>query len=949
MQELGEYNTNPLQELKGTIRMNRNMFFLSALALLAVPQGRTAQAQTPPPYLHAPSVTSYATHNPDGLTILPTGRYIQPVGRHLPLARWPHGMVLSPDGRTAFVASEGVGQFITDWNSPQPTVTTFSPEQAKRRSNAGGAVFSPDGRTLYWSSGESGEIHIVNVGDHTVTGSIALNAEVGGRKFEDSFAMDIQSSPDGSILYVADVTNFRVITVDTAQARVVGSVDVGRYRYALAVAGKRVYVANIGVFAYSAIPKPTLPAVSGETIDPRGLTFPPFAFPSKEARDGVEREGRKVPGLGDPNVPEAFSVWGVDVADPAAPKVVDRIKTGLLIGAPADNGKTVGGSAPNFVAVHGNDLYVSNGNNDTIERIDLTTGKIVHRTRIQPSPLVAKLRGVGPSGMTVSVDGSRVYIAESGINAIGVLDTRTGRMIGHIPTAWYPYRVALTPDGRQLLCICFRGFGNGPNAGKNIPKSRFLGLRGVFSALSTPTDAELGPMTRNVLTYNGIADRSADRAKMTNTVVAAIPGKPSEQIKYVVFVTKENHTYDAIFDHVPGANDDPSLLRWGCHQTIAAPGQPTLTDAAVMTNHNALAKQFTISDNFYMEPEASGVGHRWLVGVQPDNFCQMLYTLGWSFKLNSTAPGRRAAFGSNGSITPEDYPEAGSMWEHLAHFSVPFRNYGEGFEFADVHEDEDERRTGAREVINMPMSKVLYDRTCREYPLFNMSIPDQYRAYWFEQDFTRLFLTGNRSAARTTSRAPEPRGRKQTAKTTMPSFVNIAICSDHGTGPNAAKGYPYVASWMADNDLALGRIVDFLSHTPYWKNMAIFVTQDDAGGEPDHVDAQRSVLLCISPWAKRAYVSHRQTTIISMHRTLYEIMGLPPLNMFDALANDFSDCFTDKPDFRPYNAVSVDPRIFDPEKAKDPTDPEYKKARQTTSVLRDDPDEEDRVLHSGGK
>jgi hypothetical protein len=334
--------------------------------------------------------------------------------------------------------------------------------------------------------------------------------------------------------------------------------------------------------------------------------------------------------------------------------------------------------------------------------------------------------------------------------------------------------------------------------------------------------------------------------------------------------------------------------------------------------------------------------------VQPDNFCQMLYTLGWSFKLNSTAPGRRASFGSNGSIAPEDYPEAGSMWEHLAHYSVPFRNYGEGFEFAGVGENEDEHRTGAREVVNIPMSKVLYDRTSRDFPIFNMNIPDQYRAFWFEQDFTRLFLNQSQSTARTTASVSKSKTARQPAKVAMPHFINICICNDHGTGPKPEKGYPYVASWMADNDLALGRIVDFLSHTPYWKHMAIFVTQDDAGGEPDHIDAQRSVLLCISPWAKRGYVSHRQTTIVSMHRTLYEIMGLPPLNMFDALANDFSDCFTDQPDFRPYNVVKVDPRIFDPEKAKDPTDPEYKKASQTASILRDDPDEEDRVLQSGG-
>jgi hypothetical protein len=152
---------------------------------------------------------------------------------------------------------------------------------------------------------------------------------------------------------------------------------------------------------------------------------------------------------------------------------------------------------------------------------------------------------------------------------------------------------------------------------------------------------------------------------------------------------------------------------------------------------------------------------------------------------------------------------------------------------------------------------------------------------------------------------------------------------------------------MADNDLALGRIVDFLSHTPYWKNMAIFVTHDDSGGEPDHVDAQRSVLLVISPWAKHANVSHRLTTIVSMHRTLYEILGLPPLNMFDGLANDFSDCFTTTPDYRPYNHVGVDPRIFDPEKAKDPKDPDYKKASETASIQRDNAEEEEKVLRAG--
>jgi len=346
-----------------------------------------------------------------------------------------------------------------------------------------------------------------------------------------------------------------------------------------------------------------------------------------------------------------------------------------------------------------------------------------------------------------------------------------------------------------------------------------------------------------------------------------------------------------------------------------------------MTNHNALARQFTVSDNFYMEPEASGVGHRWLVGVQPNNLMQMTYTVGWDFKVNSKAPGRRYSMGSNGSLIPEDYPEAGSMWEHLARNGVSFRNYGEGFEFPGVDEGEDTHRTGAREVVNIPMPKVLYDNTCRDFPIFNMNIPDQYRAHWFMQDIERNYLSKGKP---------------------LPRFLNIAICNDHGTRPRPEKGYPYVASWMADNDLAMGRIVEFLSHTPYWTNMAIFITQDDSGGEPDHVDALRSVLLVVSPWAKRGYVSHRHTTIVSMHRTLYSIFGLPPLNMFDALANDFSDCFTTKPDYRPYKCVPVDPRIFDPEKAKDPTDPEYAKARTMPGVRMDDEAEMERVLTLGG-
>lgn len=879
------------------------------------------------PYLHAPAVDAYATHDPAGITILPNGRYLRPEGKHFPLGRFPNGLIMSRDGKELFVPSDGVGQILTEWQSGTPKIVELQPPKPagkkKGHLNAGGADFSPDGRLLYWSSGDRGTIFIFDTASAQLLAEIPLNVEVAGKTFEDSYAADLKVSEDGRYLYCADVTNFRLAIVAAGERRVVGSTSVGRYPYTLAVSGSRVFVANIGLFEYSAVPPPT----DGKS-DPRGLTQPPFGYPSKAAREGVTFEGRKIPGLGDDNGPQSFSVTGADVSNPQAPKVVSQWKTGLLIRAPSDNGTTVGGSAPNYVAVSGDSLFVSNGNNDLIERINLSNGELLAKQRIVPSPLVARLRGVGPSGMAVSPDGARLYVAESGINAIGVMDARTLQVMGHIPTPWYPYRVAISPDGRHLASISFKGFGNGPKGGKETPNDEFLGMRGVISILDTPSDGQLKEMSEHVLENNGMVDRQADRAAMSTPVIPGVPGRASSEIKYVVFITKENHTYDTIFDGVPGARSDPSLLRWGLHQTIQEDGQPTLEDAGVMVNHNALARAFAVSDNFYMEPEASGVGHRWLVGVQPNNLMQMTYSLGWAFKKDSTAPGRRYSMGSNGSMIPEDYPEAGSMWEHLARNRIRFRNYGEGFEFSGVMEDEDEHPTGAREVVNIPMPKALFENTDFGFPIFNMNIPDQYRAYWFMRDVEKQFLRG---------------GKK------FPSFINIAICNDHGADPKPAKGYPYLASWMADNDLALGRIVEFLSHTPYWKNMAIFVTQDDAGGEPDHVDAQRSVLLVISPWAKRGYVSHRHTTILSMHRTLYEIFGLPSLNMFDALASDFSDCFTTQPDFRPYNVVPVDRRIFDPEKAKDPKDPDYGQARKAPSIAMDDDEEVEKILKRGEK
>ena len=337
----------------------------------------------------------------------------------------------------------------------------------------------------------------------------------------------------------------------------------------------------------------------------------------------------------------------------------------------------------------------------------------------------------------------------------------------------------------------------------------------------------------------------------------------------------------------------------------------------IMPNHLKLARQFSVSDNFYMEPDASGDGHRWLVGVYPSLWTTRVFYSGWAFSLSESARGRMISFGSNGSQIPEDYLENGSLWEHLARGGISFRNYGEGYELAHNDEGEPETKSGAFTLANYPMPKVLYDNTCFNFPAYNNNIPDIARADWFREDLDAYRKAHN--------------GK-------IPRFLNVAICNDHGAGARPDRGFPYTASFMADNDLALGRIVEYLSQQPEWKKMAIFVTQDDSGGDGDHVDRHRSFVLGIGPWMKKGFVAHQHTSIMSILKTIYRIFGLGPNNLFDAVATDLSEMFTTTPDFAPYVHTPSDPRVFKPEDTFDPSDPQFKRRRgERPDVPLDDP------------
>jgi hypothetical protein len=265
-------------------------------------------------------------------------------------------------------------------------------------------------------------------------------------------------------------------------------------------------------------------------------------------------------------------------------------------------------------------------------------------------------------------------------------------------------------------------------------------------------------------------------------------------------------------------------------------------------------------------------------------------------------------------VHPEEQLEAGALWHHLERNGITFRNYGEGFELAGVEEEPGEKPTGARYLTNVPMPDPLYRNTSREYPQFNMNIPDQYRATAFINEIDRLY---NHPGAE------------------LPRFLYIHLPNDHMAKPRPTDGFPFSASYVADNDYALGRIMEYLTRSPWWKQMAVFVTEDDAQGGIDHVDSHRTVLLVASPYARRNHVSHTNASFPALLKTIFRLLGLPPLNLYDATAADLADCFNTEPDDAPFEAIRPDTDLFVPEKAKDPAEPQPNVPLDSPAFLRE--------------
>ena len=593
-----------------------------------------------------------------------------------------------------------------------------------------------------------------------------------------------------------------------------------------------------------------------------------------------------MPGLGDPNAPESNSLCVVDVSNPAAAKVVTFIRTGIPFG-----GNSYGGSSPSGVVATADRVFVSNSGDDSVTVIDPKTNAAIREIPIR-IPGLETLRGVLPIGMAYHQKTGWLLVAEAGINALAVIDPRQGRVLGHLPCGWFPARVAV--DGDTVFVANAKGNGTGPNGFAGSAGTVYMSRarQGSLSIFPLPPAAELARNTAFVMEANGFVPRPPP------------PPLPAG-IRHVILIVKENRTYDEVLGDetqspVGPPMGAPLLARFGSRGYVDGHRQRlSLRDVEVTPNHHAIAETWTFSDNFYADSDVSVDGHHWLVGAYPGVWTETSLMAAYSeqkkdFRVG-TAAGRLEFAGSDSSVQPEDQMEGGTIWHHFASHGISFLNFGEGFELAGVDEEKDLEPTGARFLTNIPMPEPLFSHTSREYPGFNMNIPDQYRATQFIHEIDEKFVKTGAA---------------------LPQFIFIHLPNDHMAAARPEDGYPYEESFVVDNDYALGRILQYLSGTKWWKDTAVFITEDDPQGGVDHIDSHRTVLLCAGPWIKKHYVSRVNTSIPGLLKTIFGLLKLPPLNLFDASAAGLNDCFAAQPDPAPYQLRDVDRRIFDPAKAR---------------------------------
>jgi YVTN family beta-propeller protein len=514
----------------------------------------------------------------------------------------------------------------------------------------------------------------------------------------------------------------------------------------------------------------------------------------------------------------------------------------------------------------GSRLFVANANSDTVSVIDTARDEPIDTIGVKPMQELPY--GSAPNALAISGDGGTLFVANGGNNAIAVLDLGSGEVKGFIPTGWYPGSVAIVPSADQLVVGNVKGFGSRGidfDISPHLRTDRPGGYNshdyvGSVSLVPIPGEAALAQFTEQVAINMRLPEmnRALD-LKPGRTRSVPVPTHPGESsvFKHVLYIIKENRTYDQIFGDMEQGNGDPSLCMFG---------------REVTPNHHALAEEFVLFDNFYCNGVLSADGHQWT---------DEGYVTDYIEKSFGGFP-RSYPYDGDDAIA---YSPGGFIWDHVLSKGLSFRVYGEFVKavivppeatWTDIYRDylDGIRRVEIRARANL---HTLEPYLSPRFVGFPGTVQDVYRAREFTEELERFEAEGN-----------------------LPNFMIMLLPNDHTEGTR--PGFPTPRAMVADNDLALGRIVEAVSRSRFWPETVIFVVEDDPQAGVDHVDGRRTVAFCISPYTKRGYVDSNHYNQNSMLRTMELIMGLPPMTQMDMAANPMLDCFQGEPNLEPYRA-----------------------------------------------
>ncbi|AHG93810.1 phosphoesterase (plasmid) [Gemmatirosa kalamazoonensis] len=526
-------------------------------------------------------------------------------------------------------------------------------------------------------------------------------------------------------------------------------------------------------------------------------------------------------------------------------------------------------------------LYVADGNDDAVHVIDTRADTVAAVIAVAPFRAARRI-GLAPTALAIAPDGRTLYVALGGANAVAVYDVSGARasLRGLIPTGWYPSSLDASADGRWLAVGTLYGVGSGEGEVDGKRGGYVHAVRGSVHVVAVPNASELAAYTVAVAQNDGLplatsvapAEAAGPRAVAARPVPER-PGEPSP-IEHVVFIIRENRTYDQILGDLGRGDGDSSLVMYG---------------RDVTPNAHALAEQFVTLDHFFASGGNSADGHQWLTQANETEYPM------WPLYYGRSYP-------SEGN-DPLAYSSGGFLWEAAQAKGKTVTIFGEYAPAPSDSVPSVRRELMAdwdRHAADDPATRSRHFRTLlgtryrtrsaipsldralvREYPGWTQEVPDVVKA---EVILDHL--------------------RGWTAAGKMPHLVMVILPSDHTVG--TTPGWCVPKACVADNDLALGRIVEGLSRSPFWPKMAILVVEDDAQNGVDHVDGHRTVALAISPWAKRGVVDPTPYVQPSMVKTIELMLGLPALSVFDLTATDMRASFLapdEKPDLTPYSAI----------------------------------------------